>query len=70
MGVYETYYAYWIRHRNNTLEPMASMNYGVVRNNFYRIIVSGVSGIGDSEIVPEIMRDNYPNKYSDVVVTE
>ena len=70
MGVYETYYAYWIRHRNNTLEPMASMNYGVVRNNFYRLIVSGVSGIGDSEIVPEIMRDNYPNTYSDVVVTE
>lgn len=68
MGVYETYYTYWIRHRNTSTEPMASMNYGVVRNNFYKIVVAGVSGIGDSEIVPEIMRDNYPNTYADVVV--
>lgn len=70
MGVYETYYTYWIRHRLATPQedPMESMNYGVVRNNYYKIVVSGVSGIGDSEIVPEIMRDNYPNIYTDVSV--
>ena len=68
MGVYETFYTYWIRHRNNTDTPMASMGYGVVRNNYYKIVVSGVSGIGNSEILPEIMRDNYPNSYIDVVV--
>ena len=68
MGVYETFYTYWIRHRNNTDDPMASMGYGVVRNNYYKIVVSGVSGIGNSEILPEIMRDNYPNTYTDVVV--
>jgi hypothetical protein len=67
MGVYETFYTYWIRHRSN-VHPMASMGYGVVRNNYYKIVVSGVSGIGNSEILPEIMRDNYPNTYTDVVV--
>lgn len=70
MGVYETYYTYWIRHRINSTESMGSMNYGVVRNNFYKIVVAGVSGVGDSEIVPEIMRDNYPNSYVDVAVNE
>ena len=47
---------------------MQSMNYGVVRNNYYKIVVSGISGIGDSEIIPEIMRDNYPNTYTDISV--
>lgn len=70
MGVYETYYTYWIQHRANTSEAMGSMNYGVVRNNFYKIIVAGVSGIGVSEIVPDILRDNYPNSYVDVAVDE
>ena len=70
MGVYETYYTYWIQHRTNSSESMGSMNYGVVRNNFYKIVVAGVSGIGDSEIVPEILRDNYPNSYVDVAVDE
>ena len=68
MGVYETFYTYWIRHRTNTTDPMESMCYGVVRNNYYKIVVSGVSGIGNSEIIPEIMRDNYPNSYTDVFV--
>lgn len=59
MGVYETYYTYWIQHRTDNTDAMGAMCYGVVRNNFYRINITGVSGIGDSEIVPEIMRDNY-----------
>ncbi len=68
MGVYETYYTYWIRHRINAGEQMGPMSYGVVRNNFYKLTVAGVSGIGDSEIVPDIMRDNYPNSYVDIEV--
>lgn len=70
MGVYETYYTYWIQHRTGFAEKMGSMNYGVVRNNYYRIHVAGVSGVGDSQITPDIMRDNYPNSYVDVVVNE
>ena len=70
MGVYETYYTYWIQHRMGYADKMGSMSYGVVRNNYYRIHVAGVTGIGDSEITPDIMRDNYPNSYVDVVVNE
>ncbi len=68
MGVYETYYTYWIRHRNNIADPMGPMEYGVVRNNFYKMIITGISGLGNSVITPEILRDNYPNSYTDVVV--
>ena len=68
MGVYETFYTYWIHHRGNQTDFMGPMEYGIVRNNFYRIIITGISGIGNSVITPEIMRDNYPNSYADVIV--
>ena len=68
MGVYETYYTYWIRHRSDSTDPMGPMCYGIVRNNFYKITVTGISGIGNSEIVSDVMRDNYPNSYVDVEV--
>jgi len=68
MGVYETYYTYWIRHRTNTDNEMSPMRYGVVRNNYYRLTITGVSGIGNSRIVPQIMRDNYPNSFADIEV--
>ncbi len=68
MGVYETYYTYWIRHLIDSPNPMGPMGYGIQRNNFYKITVTGVSGIGNSEIVPDIMRDNFPNSYVDVEV--
>lgn len=66
MGVYETYYTYWIRHRNSPVDMMGPMQYGIVRNNFYKMVVTGVSGLGDSSITPEILRDNYPNSYLDM----
>ena len=68
MGVYETYYAYWIPHRNSETDHMGPMQYGIVRNNFYKIVVGGISGIGNSVITPDIMRNNYPNSYADVIV--
>ena len=68
MGVYETYYTYWIHHRNPAADPMGPMQYGIVRNNFYKMTVTGVSGLGNSVVTPEILRDNYPNSYADVVV--
>ena len=69
MGVYETYYTYWIQHRTNISDPMGAMAYGVLRNNFYKIVVAGVSGLGVSEIVPDILRDNYPNSFADIAVS-
>ena len=68
MGVYETYYTYWIHHRGNTVDPMGPMQYGIVRNNFYKMVITGISGLGNSVITPDILRDNYPNSYADVVV--
>jgi peroxiredoxin len=68
MGVYETYYTYWIQHRDSASDSMGSMKYGIVRNNFYKIVVTGVSGLGSSQIVPDIMRDNYPNSNVDIEV--
>lgn len=68
MGVYETYYTYWIQHRSKDEDSMGPMEYGIVRNNYYKIKIVDISGIGTSTITPEIMRDNYPNSYSDVIV--
>lgn len=58
MGVYETYYIYWISHRNAVPDEIEPMEYGIVRNNFYRIVVTGVHDLGSSIVAPEIMRDN------------
>jgi len=68
MGVYETFYTYWIHHRSNATDKMGAMEYGIVRNNFYKLIVTGISGVGHSTITPNVMRDNYPNSYTDVTV--
>ncbi len=70
MGVYETYYTYWIEHRHTTTDPMAPMRYALLRNNFYKLTITGINGIGNSVITPDILRDNYPNSYSDVTVSE
>ena len=68
MGAYETYYTYWIHHRSHPTDPMGTMEYGIVRNNFYKMLVTGNNGVGNSVITPAVMRDNYPNSYVDVVV--
>ena len=67
-GTYETYYTYWIQHRGGGAEGMEYMKYGIVRNNFYRVVIAGVSGLGHSMITPDIMQNDYPNSYLDVVV--
>jgi hypothetical protein len=53
---YRCYYKYWIRHldnNNNTL--MGVMEFAVVRNNLYRMLVTSVEDLGDGtpEIVPD-----------------
>ena len=68
MGAYETFYAYWIRHRNSSTDYMGPMQYGIVRNNYYKLVVSDITGIGSSVIIPDVMRDNYPNSYSDIEI--
>ena len=42
------YYVYWLRHSNdNKPEEKGIMEYGVVRNNIYRLSLNKFSGIGD-----------------------
>ncbi len=62
---YETFYTYWIK-ENVSATPMSSMNYGLVRNRFYNLCIIGVTGLGNSVVTPETLRDNYPNSYVDV----
>ncbi|MCR4810313.1 MAG: Mfa1 family fimbria major subunit [Prevotella sp.] len=50
-GVYHCYYVYWIRHLDNLNDTvMGVMEFAIVRNNLYRILVANVSGLGYYEI--------------------
>lgn len=69
MGVYETYYTYWIRHRVEAEgEGLVPMKYGIVRNHNYVLKVAGISGLGTSTVTPDVERDNEPNSYSDDII--
>ena len=48
---YHCYYTYWVRHLDN-LKPtvMGVMEFAIVRNNLYRILVTNVSGLGYYEL--------------------
>ena len=44
---YRCYYKYWIRHLDNYKNTtMGVMEFGVVRNNLYRLLIANVSGLG------------------------
>jgi len=45
------YYTYWIRHINNDdPETMGEMEFGIVRNNIYRLKIMGVNNIGEPTV--------------------
>ena len=47
---YRCYYTYWIRHQDNYKSTsMGVMEFGIVRNNLYRMLITNVSGLGSSE---------------------
>ena len=53
---YACYYNYWIKHEdNNNDTEMGVMEFGIVRNNIYRLSVNKVAGLGSGEpfIEPE-----------------
>ena len=53
---YYCYYNYWIRHLDNNMEnEMGVMEFAIVRNNIYRLLVTNISGLGSGtpEIDPE-----------------
>jgi hypothetical protein len=56
-GNYHCYYKYWIRHLdNNKPTVMGVMEFGIVRNNLYRMLVTNVSDLGDGD--PELIPNN------------
>ena len=53
-GAYHCYYNYWIRHQdnmNNTV--MGVMEFAIVRNNLYRMLVTKISGLGNGKLEPD-----------------
>lgn len=47
---YRCYYTYWIRHLDNyKATQMGVMEFGIVRNNLYRMMITNVSGLGFNE---------------------
>jgi len=49
---YRCYYTYWIRHLDNyKATSMGVMEFAIVRNNLYRMLITNVSGLG-SAVLP------------------
>lgn len=57
---YSCYYNYWIKHLDNNSPEMGVMEFGIVRNNVYKLSVSKISDIGTGEppIKPEQPDEN------------
>lgn len=48
---YLSYYTYWIRHLDNYKPTtMGVMEFGIVRNNLYRLLITNVSGLGYPDV--------------------
>lgn len=56
----ECYYPYWIRHSNNKdAHTMGIMEFGIVRNNIYKLSVSSLNGFGITELDPDTPDENF-----------
>ena len=50
-GNYHCYYVYWIRHEDNhDNNKMGVMEFAIVRNNLYQMLVTNITGLGDTDI--------------------
>ncbi len=71
---YRCYYKYWIRHEdNNRPTEMGVMEFAVVRNNLYRLYVTGVSDLGDGNdgtinVDPDIPDEGEASLQVDLIV--
>jgi len=59
------YYNYWIRHENNGTSDMGIMEFSIVRNNVYKMKVTGIGAIGSS--IPDIDPED-ENEISDAFI--
>lgn len=65
---YQVMYAYWIRHNDNKDENvMAPKEFNIIRNNYYKLHLKNIRGIGTTEINTDYyMEDVEPNSYLDM----
>ena len=72
MGYY-FYYYYWNRHNDNELSAtMGPMEFAVVRNNVYKLAVTGIAKLGHPRISgndPDPVGPEEPNEKGDVYLT-
>ncbi|MHC8414599.1 Mfa1 family fimbria major subunit [Bacteroides hominis] len=56
-GKFICYYPYWIKHipSENTAEDV--MEFGIVRNNVYKVTVTGIQGVGKDGVTEDIITD-------------
>lgn len=56
-GKFVCYYPYWIKHipSENTAEDV--MEFGIVRNNVYKVTVTGIQGVGKDGVTEDIITD-------------
>ncbi len=70
---YYFYYYYWNRHNDNGLPgTMGKMEFGVVRNNVYKLAVTGISKLGHPRITdndPDPENPDNPDEKGDVYLT-
>ena len=53
------YYKYWIKHyENDNINVMGVMEFGIVRNNLYKMAVTGISSVGPGIITIDPEDDN------------
>ena len=57
---YTCYYNYWIKHEDNQSTEMGVMEFGIVRNNIYRLSINKVAGLGSGE---PYIRPDQPDEY-------
>lgn len=66
---YHCYYTYWIRHLDNySATSMGVMEFAIVRNNLYRMLIARVSGLGDGELVVDPDKPDEGETYLKVVL--
>lgn len=73
-GKYYCYYTYWVRHngigKSNDGVMNTPMEFGVVRNNVYKIAVKSVKGLGfPSTFMPQVGDENDPEQQPSVTNT-
>lgn len=70
---YYFYYYYWNRHNDNGLpSTMGKMEFGVVRNNIYKLAVTGISKLGHPRITdndPDPENPDDPDENGDIYLS-